>query len=285
MGKFIDETGNTYGKLTVLKKSNNKTSSGSIKWVCQCDCGKITEVAGDVLRRGKTISCGCIKNNIAKNEVGKKYGRLTVLKKGTSKKGRAYWICQCDCGKIIEVSGTNLRSGQQSCGCLSIKNRVGNKYGKLTVLKQKPNNMWECLCDCGNIITVFGKYLENGHISSCGCIKSLGETKISKILTSLNISFKQQKTFENCRFPDTNQLARFDFYLPDYNIIIEYDGEQHFISKNSGWSNDSQLAYTKSHDDFKNQWCYLNNIKLIRIPFLDYEKINNNYIQNLLNIK
>lgn len=34
MGKFIDETGNTYGKLTVLKKSNNKTSSGSIKWVC-----------------------------------------------------------------------------------------------------------------------------------------------------------------------------------------------------------------------------------------------------------
>ena len=34
MGKFIDETGNIYGKLTVLKKSKNKSSNGSIKWIC-----------------------------------------------------------------------------------------------------------------------------------------------------------------------------------------------------------------------------------------------------------
>ena len=82
--------------------------------------------------------------------------------------------------------------------------------------------MWECLCDCGNTITVFGKYLDNGHVLSCGCIKSKGETKIKEILIKLNISFETQKTFNSCRFEDTNQLARFDFYLPDYNIIIEY---------------------------------------------------------------
>ena len=85
--------------------------------------------------------------------------------------------------------------------------------------------MWECKCDCGNIIVVFGKYLDNGHVSSCGCLKSLGENKIQEILTKLNISFEKEKTFDSCRFEDTKALARFDFYLPDYNIIIEYDGE------------------------------------------------------------
>ena len=283
MGKFIDETGNKYGRLTVIKKSKNKTSNGSIKWICQCECGNICEVSGDSLRRGSTISCGCyLKEKTLKNEIGKRYGKLTVIKKAPSRKGRAYWVCQCDCGNICEISGTNLRAGQQGCGCGQIKNRIGNKYGKLTVISQKPNNMWECKCDCGNIIIVFGKYLDNGHISSCGCLKSLGENKIQEILTKLNISFEKEKTFDSCRFEDTKALARFDFYLPDYNTIIEYDGEQHFISKNKGWSNDIQLAYIQSHDNFKNQWCYKNNIKLIRISYFDFNKINKEYVQNLL---
>ena len=283
MGKFIDETGNKYGKLTVLKKSNNKTSSGCIKWLCQCDCGNITEVSGDVLRRGKTISCGCYqKNKVLKNEIGNRYGKLTVLRQAASRNHRAYWVCQCDCGNLCEISGTNLRLGQTSCGCNQIKNRIGLQYGKLKVINQKPNNMWECLCDCGNTITVFGKYLDNGHVLSCGCIKSKGETKIKEILIKLNISFETQKTFNSCRFEDTNQLARFDFYLPDYNIIIEYDGEQHFHSKNSGWSNDDQLIYTQNHDKFKNLWCYKNNIKIIRIPYTLFDKISEEYIKNLI---
>lgn len=285
MGKFIDETGHVYGKLTVLRKADKKAANGSIKWVCQCECGNITEVAGDVLRRGITISCGCYhKEKVAKNEVGNRYGKLLVIKKGNSRNHRAYWICQCDCGNICEVSGTNLRSGQISCGCAQIKDRIGNVYGKLTVIKQKPNNMWECKCECGNIITVFGKYLDNGHVISCGCIKSSGETKIKKLLTELKIEFEAQKSFETCRFPDTNALARFDFYLPNYNCLIEYDGEQHFVSKNSGWSNDTKLEYTQQHDTFKTLWCKLNNIKLIRIPYTDFNKITKEYIQKLIEV-
>lgn len=283
MGKFIDETGNKYGRLTVLKKSEKRTSSGSVKWICQCECGNLVEVAGDVLRRGLTVSCGCFqKQKVVKDEIGHKYGKLTVLRRAPSRGHRAYWVCQCECGNIVEISGNNLRQGQQGCGCGQIKNRIGNKYGKLTVIKQKPNNMWECQCDCGNIVTVFGKYLDNSHVQSCGCIKSAGETKIKLILNELNIYFETQKSFETCRFEDTKALARFDFYLPKYNCLIEYDGEQHFLSKQSGWSNDTQLAYTKSHDNFKNQWCYQNNIRLIRIPYTDFDQIDKNYIQNLI---
>lgn len=283
MGKFIDETGNIYGKLTVLKKSKNKSSNGSIKWICQCECGNIIEVPGDALRRGKTVSCGCYhKQQSTKNEIGNRYGKLLVIKQAPSHSHRAYWICQCDCGNICEVSGTNLRAGQVSCGCAQVKNRIGNKYGKLTVINQKPNNMWECKCDCGNTITVFGKYLDKGHVLSCGCMKSAGEVKIKQILTQLDIIFETQKSFDTCRFPDTNAKARFDFYLPEYNCIIEYDGEQHFVSKNQGWSNDAQLEYTQKHDKFKTLWCYLNNIRLIRIPYTDLAKINKEYMQKII---
>lgn len=52
-----------------------------------------------------------------------------------------------------------------------------------------------------------------------------GETKIKKLLTENNIKFETQKIFSNFRYQDTQQFPRYDFYLPDYNILIEYDGE------------------------------------------------------------
>jgi hypothetical protein len=47
-----------------------------------------------------------------KNEIGNKYGRLTVLERaGTDKYGRAQWLCECECGNLHTVLGANLRSG------------------------------------------------------------------------------------------------------------------------------------------------------------------------------
>jgi len=53
-----NEIGNKYGKLTVIRQGNI-TKSGMVKWVCDCDCGNITEVVGYSLRKGITTSCGC----------------------------------------------------------------------------------------------------------------------------------------------------------------------------------------------------------------------------------
>ncbi len=57
-----------------------------------------------------------------KNEVGNRYGKLTVLEKTENKKGgHIHWKCLCDCGKLTEVSGASLRRGNtKSCGCLAI---------------------------------------------------------------------------------------------------------------------------------------------------------------------
>lgn len=52
--------------------------------------------------------------------VGKRFGRLVVLRQGVRSKQYITWICQCDCGLIVEVRGVSLRNGHtQSCGCLN----------------------------------------------------------------------------------------------------------------------------------------------------------------------
>lgn len=57
----IDETGNRYGKLVVLKVRERSLSSrfkrSKAKWVCMCDCGRKTDVFGDKLRNGHIAQC------------------------------------------------------------------------------------------------------------------------------------------------------------------------------------------------------------------------------------
>lgn len=67
------------------------------------------------------------------NEVGNKYGRLTVISRnGSDAKGSALWLCRCDCGAEKVIRGTDLRTGHtKSCGCLEHENRVHNGYKRM----------------------------------------------------------------------------------------------------------------------------------------------------------
>ena len=56
----IDETGNRYGRLTVIEQAEND-SRGGTRWLCRCDCGKQTLATGSQLRTGSKRSCGCIR--------------------------------------------------------------------------------------------------------------------------------------------------------------------------------------------------------------------------------
>lgn len=222
------------------------------------------------------------------DEVGNKYGRLTVLSRaGSNNAHRALWLCQCDCGKQIVAIGKNLRSGNTcSCGCLQkekvsthmLKDITGKTFGKLTVLqrdflKSGPDAYWLCQCECGNQTVVAGSSLRKGHTQSCGCMKSKGEEKIIRLLKENHILFETQKKFEDCRFTDTNSLAKFDFWVNN-EYLIEYDGEQHFHSKNSGWDTDEYCKKIQEHDAIKNQYCLNFNIPLIRIPYTQYNNLN-----------
>ena len=105
----------------------------------------------------------------------------------------------------------------------------------------------------------------------CGCPKcqsSKGEKQIAQWLQTKNITYIQQKIFANCK--DKNGLP-FDFYIPEYNLCIEYDGEQHFkpidfSGKGEEWAF-NKFSITQAHDNIKNQYCKDNNIRLLRIPY------------------
>src|SRR5580698_5675931 len=74
-----NETGNVYGKLTVITQGVSVYSGGKNRtaWVCHCECGRDVTVQSDLLRSGGTRSCGCLTGPI--NETGNIYSRLTVL--------------------------------------------------------------------------------------------------------------------------------------------------------------------------------------------------------------
>lgn len=113
------EIGKRYGQLTVKKFAGRNPNDGKLLWECECDCGATTVVRTAHLHRGDIVSCGC--KNVAKKkqEIGKQYGLLTVIDSAPSKNGTAYWKCKCNCGNIVEVSGSHLRTGNtQSCGCV-----------------------------------------------------------------------------------------------------------------------------------------------------------------------
>lgn len=111
---------------------------------------------------------------------------------------------------------------------------------------------------------------------------SLGEMTIAAILKELNIFYYQEYRFSDCVNPDTGRVLPFDFYLPDYNCCIEYDGSQHFIAVENGWNNKEHLEKIQYRDSIKNKYCKDNNIHLIRIPYYQYSKINKQYILHLI---
>jgi len=115
-----------------------------------------------------------------------------------------------------------------------------------------------------------GEFIQqmNNHLNGQGCpvcLETKGERKIRNFLTDNNINFQQYKRFDKCRYK--NPLP-FDFYIPDKNICIEYDGPQHFeiITYFGG---QKRLEYTILLDKIKDKFCEDNGINLFRIRYDD----------------
>lgn len=108
------------------------------------------------------------------------------------------------------------------------------------------------------------------------CYRSKGEEEIAKILDINDIKYKEEYTFEDCTYIES---LRFDFYLFDYNICIEYDGIQHFKPCGFGEKDEDEIMrkfnLVQKRDKIKNQYCKDNNIKLIRIPYYEFDNIEN----------
>lgn len=117
---------------------------------------------------------------------------------------------------------------------------------------------------------VFNQRPDN-HIQGFTCPKckmSKGESKVNSFLTENGFKFEYNKFFEDCK--DKRYLT-FDFYLQKLNLIIEYDGEQHF--KEKSWST-GEFEIIKKHEKMKENYLKEKGIDLIRIPYWEYKNID-----------
>lgn len=113
------------------------------------------------------------------------------------------------------------------------------------------------------------KQTPNAHMQGQGCPVckfSKGELKIRNWLVESKINFISQYRFKGLK------RYSFDFYLPDLNICVEYDGEYHFHSYERVGGEEG-LEKRKKRDTIKNVFCQKNNITLIRIPYWEFDSI------------
>jgi hypothetical protein len=102
---------------------------------------------------------------------------------------------------------------------------------------------------------------------------SKGENEIIIFLNETKILFEKEKSFDKCLSLKGNKL-RFDFWLPEYNTLIEFDGLHHFKPVNKYRRAQKTHNSTKINDEIKNSFCQENNINLIRISYKDIEYIS-----------
>ena len=111
------------------------------------------------------------------------------------------------------------------------------------------------------------------------CSMSAGELKIRNLLIEKNISFKYQHHFKNCR--GTRNTMPFDFYLPDYNMCIEFDGKQHYESV-SIFGGEKAFKEIQTSDRIKDKYCKRVGIKLLRIPYWNFRRIEKIIDKNIV---
>lgn len=172
-------------------------------------------------------------------------------------------------------------SALQGCGCpechkerISTKLRKSQEQYEIDVANVNPDIivvgeyvhshlplLHECK-KCGFVWPAHPSGILNGE--GCPqCRESRGEKDIKKYLNIHNISYIPQYRFKDCKY---KKPLSFDFYLPQYNTCIEYQGEQHYrVVDFFGGKDEFELR--KKRDEIKRNYCYSNNIRLLYISY------------------
>ena len=239
-----------------------------------------------------------------KDLTGNIYGELKVIEMLYNYQNKNRTYCRCIGINDIEYKEYIIRQDALQSGATNstkgactggvIHDLTNQRFGMLVALyptdKRASNGCvrWHCKCDCGNETNPDPTMnnLTRHHTLSCGCRKnSKWELFIQSYLESINIDFIPQKVFSDCKNKNNTCYLYFDFYLPYYNILIEYDGQQHYRPVNFGGISDEKayknLQITQLHDSIKTSYCKANNIQLLRIPYWESKNIEQIILDNI----
>jgi len=158
---------------------------------------------------------------------------------------------KCKFEKLSSIFQKDLQTFTQQA------NKIHNNfYNYSQTIYKGTNNKIKINCP------IHGCFLQtpHNHLNGQGCPRcrnSKGEKQIENYLIENNIKFIPQKRFKDCR---NKRPLPFDFYLPELNTCIEYDGRQHYDSSSKYYS--KQIII---NDIIKTKYCQENNVSLIRI--------------------
>lgn len=193
------------------------------------------------------------------------------------------------CGCEFETNANNFISKKSSCPICAYnvrKNKTKNNIDEVSKnINDITNGEYKLISTeyinnhtpieiqhirCGRIYKVtYGNFV-SGEVR-CPCITtSKGEIKVEHILNNINVAFKSQHTFKDCK--GIKRKMPFDFYLEEYNLLIEYQGRQHYEPVDI-FGGEESFKIQVRNDEIKRKYCLDNKINLLEICYKDFDKI------------
>ena len=200
--------------------------------------------------------------------------------------------CQCkDCGHIWDANPSALYAGAgcKKCAMKYVQNyRIKSheqflqefnernpQHKTIEILSEYIKDEEPVLCRCKVCNHTWSTRAHNlinkRSASGCPiCNTSKGELKIISYLEENNIPFEWQKSYDDLIGTGGGSLS-YDFYIPNNNTLIEYQGEFH--DGTAPYQTKAQLEYQKEHDRRKREYAKNNNIALLEIWYKDFDSI------------
>jgi hypothetical protein len=181
------------------------------------------------------------------------------------------------CGHTYKVTPTHFLTGERCSYCYGtlkktdaqfkreIFDLVGNEYVFLDTYITNKTKMRVKHIKCGNIYEIRPTDFISHHERCPYCNISNGELIINKLLKVLGIKYEYQKTFDDLR---DDKLLSYDFFIPDQNILIEYQGIQHYQPVDH-FGGDTKFEIQQKHDKMKAEYAKDNGYNLIAVPYTE----------------
>lgn len=245
--------------------------------------------------RNHLFGWGCVKCKNEKTGLRCKFTGGRFLEKAHKKHGNTYRYfddyidmttlidIECELHGIFTQRPVNHLQGQGCPRCKAAKISRSKTYSNEEFLQRartKHGDTYEypdAYVDAAQKLRIVcsshGSFYQTGHNHLNGqgcpiCKSSKGEKAVKRWLDTLGISYTRQFTFDLRR---TRVSLRYDFYVPDYNACIEYDGRQHSIAINH-FGGEEGLKETQRRDNLKNKECPSYGVRLIRVTHQDLDE-------------
>lgn len=295
-------------KNVVVTKTENIKSKGKYRLIvyANCECGNSFKREWTHFKDGTMLCDECIKKSQIKKQTptnikkiqscgykiidDKKYINALDRVLVEDKNGYRGYISACNPKrKMIIFSMFSNKENYLYNVRQAIKNN-GLNVEVLSILEDnKANPLLECRCSCGTIFTTNAHHLINGktRCEKCSNRQSNRELMVEDFLRSKHINYIKEYKLSDCS--DILPLP-FDFYLKDYNVLIEVDGEQHYIPIRFGGISyekaENNFQKQQQRDEIKNKYCKRKRIPLLRISYIEidngsYKEILNNFIHSV----